>query len=201
MGEVSELPLAKSGLVRFLTLTRAIRVNYRVIKAWAEILKRVPKSTLVVDSRNFQSIEMQDRLRLQFSSLGIGPDRLEIGYHSPPWELMRCADVTLDCFPHNSGTTLFESLYMGLPVITLQSRPGVGRLGASILRSLGRAEWIATNDIEYIEKAVRLVSDCRELAGIRSTLRAEMEASVLMDERGFAKRVETAYFNMRDNAR
>jgi len=105
-------------------------------------------------------------------------------------------DIGLDCFPHNSGTTLFESLYLGIPFVTLAGRPSVGRLGSSILEGVGHPAWIARSEEEYIEQAVALAGDLPKLAGIRAKLRQEMQASPLMDEAGFARRVEDAYRDM-----
>ncbi|WP_158598587.1 bifunctional class I SAM-dependent methyltransferase/glycosyltransferase [Achromobacter sp. K91] len=196
MGEVSDLPALSNGHVRFVTLSRAIRFNYRVVRTWAEILRRVPDSRLVVDSNSYFSERMRSDLLQAFGQHGIAPDRLEIGFHSPPWDVLRGADITLDCFPHNSGTTLFESLYMGLPYVTLAGPLGVGRIGASTLSGLGRREWIAQTEAEYVEKVVAMASDIPELARIRAGLRQEMQASALMDETGFARKVEQAYRDM-----
>jgi len=85
-------------------------------------LKRVEGSRLVINSSNFKEQMMRERIAEKFSEQGISRERLEIGYHSPPWDVMRGIDIGLDCFPHNSGTTLFESLYMGIPFITLADR-------------------------------------------------------------------------------
>ena len=106
---------------------------------------------------------MRTTLLDKFASHGIGPERLEIGFHSPPWDVLRGIDIGLDCFPHNSGTTLFETLYMGLPFVTLAGRPSVGRLGSSILMGAGHPEWIAHSEDEYIELAVALASDLPRL--------------------------------------
>ena len=62
----------------------------------------------------------------KFKEYEVNSNCLEIGYQSPPWDLMRQIDIALDCFPHNSGTTLNEHLYMGNPFITLSNRPGGG---------------------------------------------------------------------------
>ena len=110
-----------------------------------------------------------------------------------PWDSMRQIDIALDCFPHNSGTTLMEHLYMGNPFITYSNRPSVGKIGASILTTLGHPEWIATSEEEYVEKAVALASDPQKLSSIRQNLRAEMEASPLMDQKGFVRELEGAY--------
>lgn len=126
----------------------------------------------------------------------IAAERLETGFHSPAWDVLRGMDIGLDCFPHNSGTTLFESLYMGLPYVTLTDRPSVGRLGSSILHGIGHPEWIAKTEDEYVKIAVALASDLDALAALRSGLRAEMEASPLRDEVGFARKLEGAYREM-----
>ena len=41
MGDVGPLPALKKGHITFGTLTRAIRINDRVIKVWADILKEL----------------------------------------------------------------------------------------------------------------------------------------------------------------
>ena len=69
----------------------------------------------------------------------------------------------------------------------------VGKIGASILTTLGHPEWIATSEEEYVEKAVALASDPQKLSTIRQNLRAEMEASPLMDQKGFVRELEGAY--------
>jgi protein O-GlcNAc transferase len=127
---------------------------------------------------------------------GIGPQRLALGFHSPPWDVFRGMDIGLDCFPHNSGTTLFETLYMGVPFVTLADRPSVGRLGSSILHGVGHPEWIARTEAEYVEIAVALATNLTSLSHLRGRLRAEMEASPLRDEAGFARRAEEAYRHM-----
>jgi predicted O-linked N-acetylglucosamine transferase (SPINDLY family) len=196
MGIVSSLPALERGFVTFGMLTRAVRINHRTIRVWSEILKRVAGSRLVIDSASFRDVAMQATLAEKFSAYGISRDRLEIGCHSPPWNVLRGMDIGLDCFPHNSGTTLFETLYMGVPYITLAERPSVGRLGSAILEGVGHPQWIAHAEEEYVEKAVALASDLPKLAALRSNLRGEMEASPLMNEAGFARKVEKAYQEM-----
>ena len=196
MGAVSALPAAVRGYVTFGTLTRAVRINHRSIRVWSEILRRVEGARLVIDSRSYQDAAMQAALAQKFAAHGIARERLEIGYHSPPWDVLRGLDISLDCFPHNSGTTLFESLYMGVPYISLAGRPSVGRLGSSQLQGAGHPEWIAHSEDEYVEKAVALAGDLPRLAQLRAGLRAEVEASPLMDEAGFVRKTEAAYRDM-----
>ena len=196
MGEVNALPAPANGHVTFGTLTRSVRINHRTVRVWSQILLRMPGARLVIDSGNYRDAGMRAGLIEKFAAHGIAPERLQIGYHTPPWDVLRGMDIGLDCFPHNSGTTLFESLYMGVPFITLAGRPSVGRLGSSILHGVGHPEWIAHSEDEYVEKAVALASDLPRLARLRAGLRAEMEASPIRDEAGFARKVEAAYREM-----
>ena len=196
MGEVSSLPALEAGYLTFGSLTRSPRINHRTIGVWAEILKRIANSRLVVDSKSFQSPFMRAWLRDKFAALGVAPERIEPGCHSPPWNVLRQIDITLDCFPQNCGTTLFESLYMGIPFVTLADRISVGRMGSSILTGLGHPEWIARTEEDYVAKVTDLAADLKNLADLRQRLRSEMHASMLMDEAGFARQVEQAYRQM-----
>nr|WP_314861098.1 tetratricopeptide repeat protein [uncultured Undibacterium sp.] len=196
MGEVGDSPVIKNGKVTFGTLTRAIRINHRTVRVWSEILKQVPNSTLIINSGNFRTGEVQEAMLARFAEQGIPRERIDIGYESPPWNSLRKIDIGFDCFPHNSGTTLFETLLMGVPFITLAGRASVGRLGSSILHGIGHPEWVAYSEEEYIIKAVALATDHQRLADIRSHLREEMQASEVMDEPGFTILVEQAYRQM-----
>jgi len=196
MISVSPLPAIMRGFVTFGTLTRSVRINHRTVRVWSEILKQVVGARLVIDSKSFQNEGEHAALIAQFSAQGINLNQLEIGYHSPPWGVLQGLDIGLDCFPHNSGTTLFETLYMGIPFVTLAGRPSVGRIGSSILEGVGYPEWIARTEAEYIKKAVALANDLPALAHLRAGLRKKMAAGPLMDEAGFARKVEAAYHAM-----
>ena len=199
MGHVGPLPALEKGHITFGTLTRAIRINDRVIKAWSQILKRVKHSKLVINSADFSHYKTKRMIISKFEEYGVKQNCLEVGYQSPPWDTMRQIDIALDCFPHNSGTTLIEHLYMGNPFVTYSNRPSVGKIGASILTALGRREWIAYSEQEYIDKAVALATDTKKLASIRSSLREEMKRSPIMDHKGFVRELERTYQSMWKN--
>jgi protein O-GlcNAc transferase len=194
--DIPPLPALVNGYITFGSLTRPVRLNYKVIHAWSELLKRVPNSRLMLDSNSFHDESLCEFYREQFAGHGIEAERLLLGYTSPATKALAQMDIALDCFPHNSGTTLYESLYMGLPVVSLRDRPSMGRVGALILHGLGRDEWIANTLEEYLDKLVALASDVPALAQIRSGLRAEMLASKLCDGLDFTKRMELTYRQM-----
>ena len=196
MGQVSPLPALDNGFITFGSLTRSIRLNHRVIQTWSKILKQFKNSRLIINSVSFQYKEATDLYIKKFEQNGIPRDRLDIGSNSPPWDILRKIDIAFDCFPHNSGTTLLEHLYMGNPYITLAHRPSVGRIGSHYLNAIGRNEWIADTEEEYIEKACALGSDLNALSGIRNQLRSEMEKSPLRNEKAFVKELEKTYQKM-----
>jgi protein O-GlcNAc transferase len=197
MGETGDLPAIRNGHVTFGTLSRSIRINDHVVDRWSEILRRVPTSLLLINNSNFkQGGGMEEQFRARFAKRGIAAERLILGYDTPPWDVMRNVDITLDCFPHNSGTTLIESLYMGVPFVSLAGRPSVGRLGDAVAHAIGHPEWVAQTEDEYIEKALGLASDITHLERLRSSLRQDMLASPLMDGASFARSVEGAYRTM-----
>ena len=104
-----------------------------------------------------------------------------------------------DCFPHNSGTTLMEHLYMGNPVITMADRPSVGRIGNHYLNGINHLEWVAKDNNDYIEKSILLASDLLKLSKIRNTLRFEMEASYIKNPTRFTAQLEQTYKDMWNN--
>ncbi len=192
----SPLPALRNGYITLGTLTRGVRINHRTVRVWTDILKRLPEAHLVVDSSSFKDPAIQEVTIQRFEACGIERARLHIGFNSPATAVLQGMDIGLDCFPHNSGTTLFESLYMGVPYVTLAGRASVGRIGSAILQGLGRPEWIATSEQEYIDKVVALAQDTQALQHHRNHLRQEMQSSRLMDEAGFTSRVEQAYRDM-----
>ena len=196
MGPVNPLPALTNGFVTFGSLTRSIRLNDRVIKTWSLILKKVPHSKLIIDSKSFQNDEVIEIFIKKFELNGITKDRLDIGFNSPPWDTLRKIDIGLDCFPHNSGTTLLEHLYMGNPYITLAGRPSVGRIGSHYLTAAGHSEWIAHSEEEYVEKACELSSNLKALSKIRGQLRSDMENSPIRNEKAFVKELEKTYQSM-----
>ena len=196
MGEVNELPAIKNNFITFGSLTRAIRINDRVIKIWAQIMRRVTNSKLVINSKSFKYINVIEEFKKKFKLLGIEENRLNFYYNNFPYDTMREIDIALDCFPHNSGTTLLEHLYMGNPFVTYCNRASVGKIGASFLNSLGHKDWIAKSEKEYSDKVVLLASNQKILNKIRLKLRKEMLNSPLMNHKKFTQNLELNYLSM-----
>ena len=69
-------------------------------------------------------------------------------------------NTVLDPFPYAGGITTCDSLWMGVPVITLRGNTAVGRGCRRILANIGLSELIANNEQEYWERGSILPTIC-----------------------------------------
>jgi len=135
---------------------------------------------------------------------GVDPQRIGFRARVPNADylaLFNDVDLCLDTTPYPGHTTTLDSLWMGVPVITLVGQTSVGRGGLSILSNLGLRHLIATHPDEYVKIAKTIVSDLEQLSGLRQTLRQRMQASPLMDAPRFTANLEAAYFKIWDDQR
>ncbi len=195
MGPVSPLPALERGFVTFCSLTRLFRLNPEVIRVWSQILHRLPTARLLIDSLELGDPQGCDALQHQFAHHGISAERLDLRRDNP-WHSLHASDITLDAFPFSAGTSPCQAMYMGHPVITRAGLPSHGRLAASHVTAAGHPEWVAQSEEDYINLAVDVAENIEKLAKIRQSLRAELEASPLMDYQGFARKVSDAYCAM-----
>ncbi len=105
-------------------------------------------------------------------------------------------DVALDPFPVNGGTTTLEALALGVPVVSLAGHHPAGRLGASLLGSLGLGDLVAHSIDDYVATATRLARDLDRLATLRADLRGRLAASPIGDGPRFTRGLEAAYRQM-----
>ena len=80
-----------------------------------------------------------------------------------------------------------------MPTVTLAGTSHRSRVGASLLTAAGLPELIATTPDDYVACAARLAADLDALSALRGGLRDRMAASSLLDGRGTAAQLETAY--------
>jgi predicted O-linked N-acetylglucosamine transferase (SPINDLY family) len=129
-------------------------------------------------------------LRGSFAEQGVPGERLVFEGRSPYGEYLESygrVDLALDPFPFCGGVTSCESLWMGVPVVTLPGATFAGRHTLSFLTSLGLTDWIADSEDDYVDRAVRAAGDLAGLSRLRSELRGRMAASPLCDGPRFAR--------------
>jgi len=193
---VAELPATRNGFVTFGCLNQFTKVNRPVLQVWSKILQSLAGSRLLIHS---QPGSHREAVRALFQTDGIAADRIEFAAKVPLlsyFQRYHDLDLCLDPFPHSGGTTTLDSLWMGVPVVTLAGRTGVGRGGVTILSNVGMTELIAESPEQYVDIAVQWASDLPRLRSVRARLRQRMESSVLMDGTRYAADVETAFRRM-----
>ncbi len=191
------LPADANGYVTFGSVNAFPKVTPQVLATWAEILRCVPTAKLVVRADMTPSLEK--RLFETFAAEGISPERLELVNRLPRpqyLQLISSLDVALDPFPFNGHTTTCDSLWQGVPVVTLSGNSYVTRFGGSGHALLGLTDLITHSREEYVEAAVALANDRERLRQYRRTLRARVAASPLLDFAGFTRRLEDVYREM-----
>lgn len=194
---VGPLPSIAAGHVTFGTFNNFAKVSQFSLELWAQILRRVPGSHLMLKGPAMGSQEVISRLQGFFAGAGIAPERLELLPRDPSamghlrwYDQM---DISLDTFPYHGTTTTCEAMWMGVPVVTLAGRTHVSRVGVSLLTNMGLKELVAQSPEEYVETAVALAQNAPGLQELRSTLRQRMQSSPLMDGPRFARNVEDVY--------
>jgi protein O-GlcNAc transferase len=193
---VNTLPVLQKRFITFGCLNTFCKINERVLALWAEVLRQVESSRLLLLAAHG---DHRQRTLDQFSQEGVDAERIEF---VPP--LLRQEylkqygriDLGLDCFPYNGHTTSFDSFWMGVPVVTFVGQTAVSRAGLSQLSNLRLPDLAGHTPEQFVRIAVELAGDLPRLGGLRSTLRSRMEQSPLMNAANFARNVEAAYRRM-----
>lgn len=194
--EIAPPPCLANGHITFGYSGRTERLNHRTFRVWGEILRQNPAARLILDFGTFADPLAQAHYRQFMARCGMNPDQVTMRNSANIFAGLNDFDILLDSFPHSGGTMLFDALWMGVPILTLASRPPVGRIGTSLMTNLGLPEWVAESEAEYIAKAATLSRDFQALAQLRAGMRGRIQGSPLMDGPGFARGVEAAYREM-----
>lgn len=193
------LPALSNGCITFGSFNHLAKITEQVVTLWSRVLKAVPGSRLFLKSRQLNDPKMRETVAARFARHGIKPACLLLEGTSPRPELLAAyqrVDIALDPFPYNGGTTSMECLWMAVPFITRRGNRFLSRCGESLAVNAGLADWIATDDDDYVNKAVTHSADLERLAALRTGLRRQVLASPLFDAPRFARHFEDALWGM-----
>ena len=143
------------------------KLNPEVFDAWLSVLEAIPHAVLwLMDDnadttrhlKNHATSKHIDLQRLVFSPR-IGHDvfRARLGL----------ADVFLDTYPYNCGSTSKDVIDAGVPLVTLCGKSMVSRMGASLLTTLELPQLIAHDLTQYKDIVMELA---------QGTLRVDIKA-------------------------
>ncbi len=171
--------------------------NYKftpeVFSTWMRILKLTPKSVLWLLADNEWS---RENLCKAAERHGINRERLIFASRvAPPDYLARyqIADLFLDTYPFNAGTTANDALWMGLPILTCAGRTFASRMAGSLLTTLGLSELVTYNMDEYEKQAVSLAKNTKRVSELKQYLIGSRSTSPLFDIPQFVRDLEGLY--------
>lgn len=181
--------LPEQGFV-FCSFNNNYKFNEEVFDSWIRIVQRVPNSVLwlLADNRWAEA-----NLRARAATQGLAPERLLFAPRVAPADYLArytVADIFLDTFPFNGGTTANDALWMGLPVLTRSGRAFASRMAGSLLTALDLPELITTSLADYEEQAVRIGNDSALYAELKTRLVRGRSESPLFDMPRFVRAFE-----------
>lgn len=197
---VGPLPATARGFVTFGCFNHLAKLTPAVLALWAELLRELPSSRLLLKSRGLGDPAVSDRLHATFAAAGIAAERirchgeeLSVADHL---SLYHEVDVALDPFPYNGTTTTCEALWMGVPVVALAGEVHAARVGVSLLTHTGLADWVAATPADYGRIALGAARDLPRLAALRAGLREQLRRSPLCAAHEFTRGLEDVYVGL-----
>ena len=174
----------------FCTFNNNYKYTPDLFDAWMNVLRRVPGSVLLLLADNQWS---EANLKKEAKARKIDPNRLVFGPRLSPENYLaryQVADLFLDSFPFNAGTTANDALWMGLPLLTLTGRSFASRMAGALLTAAKMESLITYNLKDYEEKAVALANDPAEMNRLRAQLQMVRSEGVLFDTSRFVRNLE-----------
>jgi predicted O-linked N-acetylglucosamine transferase (SPINDLY family) len=196
---IGDLPALSNGFVTFGSLNRFLKITPEVLDLWAQILQAIPGSHMFLKDGHLDDSRVQAQVYAAFAKHGIGTDRLELRgatFHQEHLASYNKVDIALDPFPQNGGITTWEALWMGTPLVALLGNKPPSRISGAILEALSLGEWVARNEVDYLECAVHHAKDLGVLAQFRKECRARISASPAGNPDLYTRAVEDAYRSM-----
>ncbi|MGD8614033.1 MAG: tetratricopeptide repeat protein [Desulfobacterales bacterium] len=172
------------------------KIDPLMFDCWMRILDQIPDSVLWLFDGGKAATKNLER---EATRRGIDPQRLVFAEKLPKAEhlaRLKLADLALDTRIINGHTTTSDSLWAGVPVITLLGDHFASRVSASLLSAVGLSELIVDHLDAYERLAVRLANQPDELQQIKTKLAANRLTEPLFDTHTFVGHLETAYQKM-----
>jgi predicted O-linked N-acetylglucosamine transferase (SPINDLY family) len=166
-----EPPVRSNGYVTYGVFNRVSRLSNATIGVWGRILRSDTTSRLLIKDKMIDDASIRNMLLEKFAPHGIAPDRISLlGSTSRDEHLaaFRNVDICLDPIPHGGGVSTWESLHMGVPVVTKLGNGIAKRVSGAILSAIGMSDWVAADDDQYVDIALRSTPD--RLKAIRHEL-------------------------------
>jgi predicted O-linked N-acetylglucosamine transferase (SPINDLY family) len=195
------LPSVESGAFVFCSFNNNHKFTPEMFGAWMRILGAVPGSVLWLLADNDTA---RANMLSAAQAAGVAPERLVFAPRVSPAEYLArftLADLVLDTFPFNAGTTASDALWMGTPIVTLSGRTYISRMAGSLLTAVGLPDLITTSLADYERLAVTLGRTPARVASLKRYLAEHGRASPLFDVPQIVRDIETEFERLALEAR
>jgi predicted O-linked N-acetylglucosamine transferase (SPINDLY family) len=166
------------------------KFNPEMFGSWMRILQQVPGSVLWLLADNEWA---RANMLVAAAEQGIAAERLIFAPRVTPAEYLArfaLADLVLDTFPFNAGTTASDCLWMGAPMLTRSGRSYISRMAGSLLTHVGLPDLVTYSLPEYEQRAVQIGLNPARAASYKRYLREHGRQSALFDVPGFVSELE-----------
>jgi predicted O-linked N-acetylglucosamine transferase (SPINDLY family) len=181
-------PESRNGFVTFGTMNAPYKFSPACLDLWGRVLAAVPDSRFLVVRPEAAVPVFRHNLRQAFAAHGIAPERVRFeavrGRHMPWYNEI---DIALDTLPVTGGTTTCETLWMGVPAVTLVGAAPFERMSWSLLANAGLGDLAARSPEEYLRIAVALAADPARRQALKRGLRDQIRARPLGQSMRFAQ--------------
>ncbi|MEO5660614.1 MAG: tetratricopeptide repeat protein [Polaromonas sp.] len=196
---IGPLPALANRHITFGCFHNLAKVTPSQLELFCEILQSLTDARLLMVV--WGDVPRQHLLRL-FAAAGL-VERVQIiaprGY-ADYLALYDQVDIGLDTFPYCGGTTSMESLWMGVPFVTMKGSTQASNGGASILSNVGLPQFIAGDALSYVEIARCMAADIEGLDKLRRTLRGRLEQSPIMNAPLYVRALESLFLGFSEQA-
>ncbi|WP_346309126.1 hypothetical protein [Limnohabitans sp.] len=132
------------------------KITPEMFATWMRLLQRIPDALLWLVDDNEATTQS---LKAQALARGVASDRLVFSSRTAHPEFcarLKLADVYLDTYPYNCGSTSNDVIHAGVPLVTLYGKTLVSRMGLSLLSALNSVSNATRTYSEYEDKVLEL---------------------------------------------
>jgi predicted O-linked N-acetylglucosamine transferase (SPINDLY family) len=134
------------------------KITPEMFATWMELLKEIPRGVLwIIDDNPTTTANLKAHAtaaNANLSRIQFTPRTTHIEYKAK----LKLADVFLDTFPYNCGSTANDVVQAGVPIVTMSGRTMVSRMGGSILMACGNSENLVANSYKEYKIKVKALS-------------------------------------------
>jgi predicted O-linked N-acetylglucosamine transferase (SPINDLY family) len=175
----------------FCSFNNRYKLNPPLIDLWANILNQCPDAILWISGA---ALVADDNLRREFELRGVAAERIFIAPRvatiNEHRERIGAADLALDTMPYNSHSSGLDTLWAGVPMITMLGGTFAGRVGASLLHSVRMPELVTDSTTAYCDLAIKLYRDRELLTVYRNRLAEARTTAPLWNTEALTRSIE-----------